>query len=434
MKGHDAPCGEHKADLRDELDASVECGSGYICLFGPPGSGKTTLLLRYLTARERHVRNMRRSFHLEYVSGRALDGDTLRRLTWRLQPHTKRRRMECTLLQFECHVRQWLDAAVEGSELHFVVDDADMLEEDAGDINQWLSGCLATTSAGGSSRNTVCLWIVSQMPLRLSNCFRFHFLSRPDVGVVKSWLDDLFAANRRFVLTEPAARSRPLTVEQAHTAATDAVAYYMTHLPMRASAVAQDIRQLLQRVHHVLPLLAPHYDNGGRPNAMHHSAAWGSRRELTTTGRSGDPLVAALRRIGYSAMLWAVSAFYCGAVPRSKQAHLIDEQELQRRTNSRGTNATSHKASVLSSSAHTVRVPRLMLVYNALLKICVHHVDPLEFSPAETAVQHHQTLVSWGLLVPSSQNSRTYHCHIPVTSAVGLAQILSLSLYDLIPQ
>ncbi|RNF13662.1 uncharacterized protein Tco025E_06092 [Trypanosoma conorhini] len=425
-------CEEGGADLRDELDASVESGSGYICLCGPPSSGKTTLLLNYLTAREQHVRNMRSSFHLEYVSGKALDGDPLQRLTWRLQPRTKRRRAQCTVQQFGCLVRQWLDDAAEGSELHFVLDDADTLEDDAADVNHWLSECLPAAPEG-RKRSVVCLWIVSQMPLHISNSFRFHFLSKPDAAVVQVWLNSLFAANREFFFGDPGPSTPHFTLGQAHTAAVDAVAYYITHLPMRASIVAQDVRQLLQRVHHILPLLAPHYTSG-RPNAMHHSAAWGKRRELAKVGSGNDPLVAALRRIGYSAILWAVSAFYCGAVPRSKQAYVFDDQGLQRRTRSSGANATSHKAAVLSSSAHSVHVPRLMLVYRALLKICAYHIDPLEFAPAETAVQHHHTLVSWGLLVPSSQNSKAYHCHIPVTSAVGLSQLLSLNLYDLIPR
>ncbi|RNF18589.1 hypothetical protein TcG_04855 [Trypanosoma cruzi] len=431
MKAH-ASCQGNGADLRDELDASVECGSGYICIYGPPSSGKTTLLLNYLTAREQHVRNMKRSFHLEYVSGKALDGDPLQRLTWRLQPHTKRRRTECSLQQFGCLVRQWLESAVEGSELHFVMDDADMLEEDTIQINHWLSECLTVTQEE-RNRNILCLWIVSQMPLHLSNCFRFHFLSKPDATTLQTWLNSLFAANHGFCGGDLDVSTQQFTLGQAHTAVVDAVAYYKTHLPMRASIVAQDLRQLLQRVHQILPLLLPHYTSG-RPNAMHHSAAWGKRREFSALGHSSDPLVAALKRIGYSAMLWAVSAFYCGAVPMSKHAYVFDDQELQRRRNSTGTNSTSHKAAVLSSSAHVVHLPRLMLVYRALLKICVHHIDPLELAPAETAVQHHHTLVSWGLLVSSSQNSKVYHCHIPVTSAIGLSQLLSLNLYDLIPR
>ncbi|KEG14284.1 hypothetical protein DQ04_00541160 [Trypanosoma grayi] len=428
-----APCEERQADLRDELDASVECGSGYICLFGPPSSGKTTLLLQYLTAREQHVLSMEKSFHLEYVSGRALDGDPLQRLTWRLQPPTKRRRTECSLLQFGSLVQLWLGSAPEGSELHLVLDDADVLEEDAADINHWLSGCLVVGSQE-RSRSIVCLWIVTQMPLRLSNCFRFHFVSKPDAGVVRKWLEGLFVANRARISAYPDLDVPHFTLEQTHTAVLDAVAYYTTHLPMRASIVAQDLRQLLQRVYQVLPLLVPHYA-GGRPNAMHHSAAWGRRREFAVAAeQGGDPLVAALRRIGYSAMLWTVSVFYCGAVPKSKHAFVFNEQGLQQRTKSAGTNATSHKAAVLSSSAHLVHLPRLMLVYNALLRICIHHVDPLEFAPAETAVQHHQTLLSWGLVVASSHNVKAYHCHIPVTSAVGLSKLLSLSLYDLIPR
>ncbi|ORC85530.1 uncharacterized protein TM35_000341420 [Trypanosoma theileri] len=431
----EASCEKPKADLRDELDASVEFGSGYISLFGPPSSGKTTLLLQYLTAREQHVHRMKRSFHLEYVSAKALDGDPLQRLTWRLQPQARRRRTECSLLQFGCLIRKWLDAAAEGSEMHFVVDDADVLEEDTIDINHWLSACLAVgVQERQCHRNKVCLWVVSQMPLRISNCFRFHFVCKPDAAVVRAWLDHLFNANRALLPADPPADTPHLTLEQTHTAVVDAVGYYTAHLPMRASVVAQDLRQLLQRVCHVLPLLAPHYTAAsGRPNAMHHSAAWGKQRQLAAAGEGDDPLVTSLKRIGYSAMLWALSAFYCGAVHKSKHAFVFGDQELQSRTNSSGANVSSHKAAVLSSSAHVVYVPRLMRVYQALLKICVHHVDPLEFGPTAMAVQHHQTLVSWGLLVHSSASSKAYHCHIPVTSALGLSKLLSLNLYDLIP-
>ncbi|KAH9578059.1 hypothetical protein LSM04_003803 [Trypanosoma melophagium] len=431
----DTPYAEPKADLRDELDASVEFGSGYISLFGPPSSGKTTLLLEYLTAREVHVHSMKKSFHLEYVSARALDGDPLQRLTWRLQPQARRRRTECSLLQFGSLVRKWLDTAVEGSEMHFVLDDADVLEEDTVNINHWLSACLAVGEQEQQCyRNTVCLWVVSQMPRRISNCFRLHFVCKPDTSAVRRWLDRLFAANRPLLPPDPPGPGDAprLTPEQTHAAVVGAVAHYTAHLPMRASVVAQDLRQLLQRVGHVLPLLAPHYTTG-RPNAMHHSAAWRKQRQLAASEQGDDPLVTSLKRIGYSAMLWALSAFYCGAVHKSKHAFVFGDHKLQPRTSSGGANVSSHKAAVLSSSTHVVYVPRLMRVYQALLKICVHHVDPLEFGPIAMAVQHHQTLVSWGLLIPSTGSSKAYYCHIPVTSALGLSKLLFLSLYDLIP-
>ncbi|CBH15885.1 hypothetical protein, conserved [Trypanosoma brucei gambiense DAL972] len=436
------PRKEVGVDLRDELDADVECGSGYISIFGPPGSGKTTMLLQYLTSREHHVRNMKRSFLLEYVTGRALAGDSLRRLAWRLLPQTKRRRTECSHLQFGLLVRQWLDNAVEGSELHFVVDDADEVEEGAEGINQWLSVCVGGSQQPCNS-NVVCLWVVSQMPLRLSNCFRFHFVARPDASVVQSWLNTLFATNASPPRAGAGANTPSLTLEEAHNITKGAVEYYMTHLPMRASIVTQDMRQLLQRVHQILPFLAAHAVVG-RLNAMHYSTVWGRWRELSSSvatapsgalvGSRGDPLVAVLRRIGCSAMLWALSAFYCGAVPKSKHALVFGDEKLARRTNSTEVNAASHKAAVLSSLAHVVHLPRLMLVYRSLLNICVNLQDPLEFVPAEIAVQHHQTLVSWGLMVPTTHSTKGYHCHIPVTSAISLSQHLSLNLYDLIPR
>nr|CCC93912.1 conserved hypothetical protein [Trypanosoma congolense IL3000] len=217
----------------------------------------------------------------------------------------------------------------------------------------------------------------------------------------------------------------------------------MTHLPMRSTIVAQDVRQLLQRVHQIFPYLAAQAVTG-RLNAMHFSAAWGKWQNpappisVHSSGETekcaSDSLVAVLKRVGYSAMLWALSAFYCGVVPKSKHASVFDDENLARRINTTNVNTTSHKAAVLSSLAHVVHLPHLMTIYRCLLNICVNYIDPLEFVSPEMAVQHHRTLVSWGLMVPTPHGARGYHCHIPVTSALGLSQELCLNLYDLIPR
>ncbi|KAG8342325.1 AAA domain [Trypanosoma vivax] len=438
---------EKKANLCDELDTDVESGSGYISICGPPGSGKTTLVLEYLTSREKRLHGMKRSFLLEYVAGRAVDGDVLQRFARRLRPQGKRRRTECSLLQFSTLVRQWLDSAVEGSEIHFVLDDADDVKEETSTIDRWLSMCLGDWQ-GRRNSNIVCLWIVSQMPMNLSSCFRYHFIPRPEAHEICDWLDAMFTKNRVLFEDEMETDVPHLALEQAHATVKEAVLYYTTHLPMQSSIVARDIRQLLQRVQKVLPFLVQQ-DTAVRLNAMHLATAWGKWREAASpqalppsssgAGTVGlrkrlDPLVSVLKKIGYSAMLWALSAFYCGAVPKSKHARVFGARELQQRTSTTESSSASHKAAVLSSLAHVVRLPRLMLVYRALLDMCVNHIDHLEFAPAELAVQHNHTLVSWGLMVPTSQGTKGYHCHIPVTSAVALSQHLSLSLYDLIPQ
>ncbi|KAK7202307.1 AAA ATPase domain/Origin recognition complex (ORC) subunit 5 C-terminus [Novymonas esmeraldas] len=477
------------ADLRDELDASVLFGSGYVCVAGPPSSGKTTLVLEYLVARERQALLRARAnadseaavFCLEYASARSASHELLRCLVHRLLPSARRRRLsrECTPLEFGASLVEWLESHPERSELHLVVDDADVLEHSPEEMNLWLSHCLRAPAA--QSRKVV-LWLISELPLRLSNCFRYHFIARPEARSIVRWLQRQYTEEQRHVAdldndggdAESAADGAGATVVSAadvHRVVVDAFAYYTAHQPMCSSVVSRDVRQLIQRVYQILPPLlldaaAAQGPDGGaevgglagglsRLNARHFAAAWGQHRReggggeggasgaAATSGSDGaldsssapGPLVVALKRIGYSAVLLATAAFYCGAVPKRKQQQVFGRMGgEERKVPAYEAKGQSHKAAVLSSSAHVLTVRRLAFLYDAMLRMCTPHIDPLEFATADVAVQHVQTFVAWGLLTPvAAQRHRSYHCWIPVSTALQLARELSLSLFDLIP-
>lgn len=455
--------------LHDELDASVELGSGFICVVGPPSSGKTIAVLHYLVARERHFNaqlegpsnkddsgdgSAGKTFFMEYWSARSMSGDTLARMSHRLQLKPTRRRIayECSPLDFGCNVTAWLENHAAGSELHLVVDDADMLQEGDAAVNMWLGNCL---HAAEVAQSTVCLWLVSQLPLRIPNCFRFHLLSPPSVDEVCAWLQDAYVARGGLSTFQEDEEMLPvvgkitdatvtLSPHETQVCLLDAVRYYATHRPMCTTVVARDVRRLVQRVYQLLPDLVvasrnTHGDEGGQPklNAVHFAAAWGKAKMTEAApgcgGGGSDPLLNALKRLGYSAVLLAFAAFYCGAIPKRKQfqAFGADIGTTHRKTEAQG---QSHRAAVLTASAHVLTVPRLMLMYKAMLQICVQHADPHEFTTPEMALHFLHGLVAWGVLTPVLSNKRhKYHCWIPVTTALHLGHALSLSLYDLIP-
>ncbi|CCW70086.1 unnamed protein product [Phytomonas sp. Hart1] len=238
-----------------------------------------------------------------------------------------------------------------------------------------------------------------------------------------------------------------------------AMHYYTTHLPMRASVVCKDRRMLLKRVYQLLPaLVAAVGGDASKLNAVHYAGVWGrfkeianrhsgnisgeSRQDLIGPSSVGapdriDPLVRALKRISYSAVLLAFAAFYCGAVPKSKQIQVFSKEvgiwHLNRKPSAEA-NAQSHKASTLSASAHVINVQQLLLIYKAMRDMCKQHLDSMELTSAEMAAHYIHGLVAWGLLTPTvSQRKKKFHCWISISTALQLGNTLSLNLFELIP-
>ncbi|AYU84107.1 hypothetical protein, conserved [Leishmania donovani] len=471
------------ADLRDELDATVLFGSGYVCVVGPPSSGKTTLILEYLVARERQAVHSgdgdAAPFCMEYVSARSAPHGLLRHLTHRLLPNARRRRLsyECSPLEFGASLVEWVEAHTGQSELHLVVDDADALEYSTEEMNLWLSHYLRTPA---EQRCIVILWLISELPLRLSNCFRYHFIARPEAKSIVQWLRHQFEEQRRLLAgpeseeddsehTVDAALTTTLSADEMNRAVLDAFTYYATHQPMCSSVVSRDVRLLVQRVYQILPPLllevaaaasavpgksgeaavsaSTTTDAVKRLNARHFAAAWSQYRSDGGGGNSSamavsgaaasaqSTLVMALKRLGYSAVLLAFAAFYGGAVPKRQQHQVFGCMGSgERQPPLYEAKGQSHKAAVLSASAHVVTLRRLSFLYDAMLRMCTPYIDPLEFTTADVALQYVQGFVAWGLLTPVvSQRHRSYHCWIPVSTAQQLARELSLSLFDLIP-
>ncbi|GET93780.1 hypothetical protein, conserved [Leishmania tarentolae] len=471
------------ADLRDELDATVLFGSGYVCLVGPPSSGKTTLVLEYLVARERQA--LRRgdgdtaAFCMEYVSARSAPHGLLRYLTHRLFSNARRRRLsyECTPLEFGASLVEWAEAHPGQSELHLVVDDADVLEYSPEQMNLWLSHYM---QAPAKQNCTVIFWLISELPLRLSNCFRYHFIARPEAKSIVQWLRHQFEEGQRLladpeleeedsVQTADAAPMTTLSADEVNRVVLDAFAYYATHQPMCSSVVSRDVYRLVQRVYQILPplLLEVAAAASAEPrepgetvvcassttsavmklNARHFAAVWGQYRSDGGGGTSSamavsgaaasaqNTLVIALKRLGYSAVLLAFAAFYGGAVPKRQQHQVFGRMGGgERKAPMHEAKGQSHKAAVLSASAHVLTLRRLGFLYQSMLQMCTPHIDPLEFTTADVALQYVQGFVAWGLLTPVvSQRNRSYHCWIPVSTAQQLARELSLSLFDLIP-
>lgn len=469
-------------DMRDELDAAVLFGSGYVCVVGPPSSGKTTLVLEYLVARERHAAAVSSQVGadapvlcMEYTTALSAPYGLLQALTARLLPQARRRRRlsyACSPLEFGATLVQWLEEHPARSELHLVVDDADVLECGAAEIDLWLSHCLRSPAA---QSRTVVLWLISELPLRLSNCFRYHFVARPEAQGIVRWLQRQYEAERGLFAdsagegdgveadsTREGGPAAAVTVgaEDVHRVVLDAFAYYATHQPMASSVVSRDVRLLIQRVYQLLPPLL--LDSVAAPaaavsetastapaksaaplNARHFAAAWGQFRGDGGSGSGSgpdgaagrSPLVLALKRLGYSAVLLAFASFYGGAVPKRKQHQVFGHVGAgERRPPAHEAKGQSHKAAVLTASAHLLTARRLAFLYDAMLRMCTPHIDPLEFATADVALQYVQGFVAWGLLTPVvSQRHRSYHCWIPVSTAQQLARELSLNLSDLIP-
>lgn len=205
----------------------------------------------------------------------------------------KRRRQETTSWEFSAAVVSWLHTHEQGSELHLVLDDADYVKQENSSINSWLDGCFLSLSfnsapksvhkdryysEGWNGESAVFLWIISQIPRRLPNCFRLHVLKPPTTRQLMQWTEEdhvtsSFTGNSwKDVGRKHPCNSRsdssvkcPAHTPVWETSSADvvkimaagyvsqAVEYYHSHQPMSSSLVTHDIRLLLQRIYALLP-------------------------------------------------------------------------------------------------------------------------------------------------------------------------------------
>lgn len=452
-----------------EFDASVEMGSGTITVIGPPGAGKTTALLEYLSIREESFRSVfagggsmshatsidtqrPSQFLFEYWTARSFSNDVLSQMIHRIRQRMnlsrsvgwrKRRRTDATSTEFCSAVTDWLLSYGEGSELHLVIDDADYLREENNDIDGWLNGCLDHPAAWTSG---VFLWFVSQLPRRLPSCFRYHFVGPPSDETVSKWLAEDFREAECVYGTSPL----PLAALQHFT--TLAVKHYRTHRPMCASVVTRDIRSLLQRVYEALPSLMalPRRDAGADgpfpvPNALDYAKVWAECKSFSSSSNNDDDtvaddgaaLVSALQRSGYTCVLLAFAAFFCGAVARTEHQKILGSSTEKRRRRRRGNDgaaASPGSSGALSSSTFAFTSSQLGEVYRLLLPMCTAQIDSTEFTAPPWAMDHiFPRLVDWGVVTPTSAQGRAYHCWMPLTSAVQLGVALGINVYHLIP-
>lgn len=202
----------------------------------------------------------------------------------------KRCRLETVSLEFSAAVVSWLHTHERGSELHLVLDDADYVKQESASINSWLDGCFLSLSfksapkcdrddsEGWNGESAVFLWIISQIPRRLPNCFRFHFFKPPTTRQLMQWAADDYEASSFTANSWKDARwkhtsnnkgdssvkcrvhthlgessSADVCKKMATCYVSKAVEYYHSHQPMSSSLVTHDIRLLLQRIYVLLP-------------------------------------------------------------------------------------------------------------------------------------------------------------------------------------
>eukprot|EP00796_Vickermania_ingenoplastis_P006629 gene6629-4749_t len=410
-----------RSTLCDEFDASVEMGSGIIAVAGPPGSGKTFSVVQYLSDREVQAQLLAGPsvpcVRVEYWTARSLAGGALLQMSQRISgaaPGAKRRRAAAAPTELSQAVAGWLAEQTPGSELHLVVDDADCWAGEDEDWCAWLDSCLLQASTTVSS---VFLWVLLQVPRRsfLSSCFRWHLLHPPQPGVVLSWV-------------------------RAHSGAADgdeslvqrAVAHYLTNQPMCSSLASRDVRSLLLRVYERLPALLE-AARGRTPNSLHYAKAWAAPSSGPAAAPSEERLVAqGLRSMGYTVVVLAFAAFYCGAVPRQLHHRALAQKRAAGASDvhRRSAAATSSLASTNFSFSSSV----LASVYRSLLPICAAQVDPAELATPRWALEHSlPRLLGWGLLTTTARSRRMYRCWISVATAAALGDFVGINLSQLVP-
>jgi hypothetical protein len=315
----------------------------------------------------------------------------------------------------------------EGSQVHLVLDDFDGTEPGQLEAVEALISC--TTRLPPTSHLFV--WVLARLPVPLSRCTRLHFIPKPSVEVLATWLT---AEHGTISHCTPAA-GEGHSVEGGTDLVVQTALSFASRQPMSTSVMTSDPRLLLQCVAEALPTLTAVANERGRVNVLDFAKAWSARGGTSVAANSAsalDVVVDGVRRLGATAMLLCVALFYCGAVAPAKDRVVFGEEwDTQRRGA-----ASAHTDSVLTSTSHVILRKRLLAVYSSLAIMtqaaCARRGD-IAASPLMAAT-HLRNLIDWGLITPTSGGrAETYMSHLMLSTATALADDLELRLLDLIP-
>lgn len=434
-------------------------GSGIIAVAGPSGCGKSFAVLQYIAGREKRFSPLPVAtssapphFQASYFSAGSFHGDGVHRITAAVKRDkstssassaalvvgVKRSRVDTPSSELSRALIQWVQRHGEGSELHLVIDDADCLPNEEADISGWLDGCNAQTR-----RSLVLLWLLSPFP-RLSRAYRVHVLSRQPTPTLHEWwaaeLDarlDAFVASSGSSSEASASHVKALVLQTAE--------YFSTRQPMKSSITVRDPRWLMKLVWEVLPTLLSISGGGKRKlNALDLAKVWSrlhpSHSQRDSESCSSTPyskegsLASSLYESGFSAVLLALAAFFCGALPADVVTKTLSSEPSAGRRTRRGVASSHRPQAAISSSTFTFAMRQWVSAYQLLLPICTAHIDPLEFSAVGTAVRYHlPLLIAQGVVSTSGPSQKAFHCWMSIKAAERLSGMVQLDLYQMLP-
>ncbi|CUE73106.1 Hypothetical protein, putative [Bodo saltans] len=440
--------------IDDAFDISTAAGSGSIMVVGPPGCGKSFAVIKYLHSKshrsssrgasmvpmQKRPRNDTAHVLVTYHALKALPEahrqqplqHLLRSILSELYGAGEggssamlgRRAGEINLVMLAHLLNHYFRQQPEGSQLHVVLDDVDAAE--AGQLEAVEAIISATTRLPSTSH--VFVWVLARLPVPLSGCTRLHFIRKPSVELLASWLTSNSVPPPLLPAADASSHGRADLLVQA-------ALHFAGNPPMSTSVMSSDPRLLLQCVAEALPTLTSVAKERGKVNQLDLAKAWSARGGPSSAANSAtamDIVVDGVRGLGATAMLLCVAVFYCGAVAPAKDRVVFgDEWDTQRRGQ-----AAAHTESVLTSSSHAILRKRLLAVYRSLASMtqvaCLRRGD-VAASPLMAAT-HLRNLLDWGLMTHTSGGRvETYHSHITLNIATALANDLELRLLDLIP-
>jgi hypothetical protein len=316
------------------------------------------------------------------------------------------------------------------SEIHIVIDDADELPlRETEDFGLWNS-VIPPQDANSSS---VLIWLVSQRPMRIADCYRYHHFPPPQPAQVKMWLPGSSSASE----SESSSRKRMREGDSTAELFKSSIEHFMQHKPMSSSLTCRDIRRMKACVLGMLPsLVSRQHSLGRRLNALELAAAWKECNAHLNEGRQTSTDVthvvsaSAIAALGLSAITLAVSSFFCGAVHPSKDKLVFSTNAVP---HVRSSGANSHRASVLSSRVHPICLQRLMSVYSHIRSMIIGDFSEEEVAAAHLAEQHVRSLIILEQLEPVLGKRGTYRCAMSTAVAAALSREIHISVLALIP-